>query len=327
MMMVMICRVFTTSDSDHLLQMREWSEKASSLVDNSTISQSPFGQVDSDGFIHVTKEQFMGLHNEVQGSLGEFFRTGKNMFTRCGIITNHVISSFSSIPETYPNFDGVHILSRILSSSFLLKHVREEGGAYGVTNVHGNKRNLFSSYDDPNVLRTVDQFVKGCEWIEQKQYSTKDIQEARLSLFSDMDAPSMPQQLGYGEVFSGKTSEKRQIQREQLLTLSEEALHEVGKQAYHCDPTQMTTCVFGNAKSQEEIEKDPNWIIDELPLQCYVCCDTLVLLMVIRYRSGSKANLYLFTSLTVIKQTGEKDDKSNLFRRFLRRNLLQFFFI
>lgn len=266
-MYYLIDRVFTTSDRENMSQMRQWSEKASSLVDNTSITDSTFGEMDKDGFIHITNQQFVDLRNQVQGSLGNFFKSGKNLFTRCGIVTNHVLSSFSSIPETFPNFDGVHILSRIMSSSFLLKHVREEGGAYGVTNVHGNRQNLFSSYDDPNVLRTIDQFVKGCEWIQQKQYSSKDIQEARLSLFSDMDAPTVPQQLGYGEVFSGKTSEKRQLQREQLLALSEEALHELGKQAYHYDPTQMTTCVFGNEKSQKEIEKDPNWIIDELPLQ------------------------------------------------------------
>lgn len=260
-------RVFITSDEANMKKALEWSERAYTLADSFDITSEPvFGTMDSNNFIHTTQEQFTALRTNVKGSLGEYFKGGKNLFTRSGIITNHLISSYPLIQSTVKNFDGVHILSKILSSNYLLKHVREEGGAYGVGTSHDDQRNLFTSYDDPHVLRTIDQFVKGCEWIQQKKYSTRDIQEARLSLFSEIDAPVVPQQLGYGEVFAGKTAEKRQAQRDVLLSLSEEALHEIGEKAYACDPSQMTTCVFGNAESMKEVEKKGDWIVDELPL-------------------------------------------------------------
>ena len=260
-------RVFMTSDQEHMKEMHVWSEQANKLVNPQEKEYtSIIGKLDQDGFIHSTQEQFLSLRNEVPGYLGEYYKSTKNLFTRSGIITNHVLSTYPSIASTSYHFDGVHILSEILSSNYLLKHVREEGGAYGVGCTHDDGRMVFSSYDDPNVLRTIDQFVTGCKWLKEKNYSSKDIQEARLSLFSEIDSPTVPQSLGVGEVFSGKTSEKRQAQRDCLLQLTEEELHEVTLKAFDCDASKMKTCVFGNATSVKEVENDPNWIIDELAL-------------------------------------------------------------
>lgn len=82
----------------------------------------------------------------------------------------------------------MHILSRVLTSNYLLKHVRERGGAYGVAASHGNGVKVFSSYDDPHVTATVEQFCEGCAWLRCGEYGQKDIDEARLSLFGEMDA-------------------------------------------------------------------------------------------------------------------------------------------
>lgn len=259
-------RVFVTSDGKNMKQMVEWGEKASSLVDSFDCSNVPvFGSTDQDGFIHISKSQFDDLRSQVPGSLGEFFKGGKNLFTRSGIITNHIISSHPSIASTSTNFDGVHILNKILSSTYLLHQIREEGGAYGVGSTHDDHTLLFTSYDDPHVVRTIDQFMESCKWIRAKNYSTKDIQEARLSLFSDIDSPTVPQQLGY-EVFTGKTKEKRQKQRDVLLNISEKDLHEIAEKVFDCSSDKLTSCVFGNADSVKEIENRDNWIIDELPL-------------------------------------------------------------
>ena len=228
---------------------------------------SSFGSIDKDGFIHITNDQFLQLRSNVPGSFGEYLNSSKNMFTRCGIMTNHLVSSHSSISSTTPNFDGVHILSKILSSTYLLQHIREEGGAYGVGSSHDNQKVLFSSYDDPNIQRTIDHFIEGGKWIREQSYTSRDIQEARLSLFSDIDSPVVPQSLGYADVFIGKTKEKRQAQRDILLTISEEELHQVAQKAYQIQEDRLTTCVFGNTESMKEVENKSNWIVDELPLE------------------------------------------------------------
>ena len=161
------------------------------------------------------------------------------------------------------DYDSVYVLSQILSSKFLLKHIREEGGAYGTNAMHSSGYALFSSYDDPNVLRSIDQFVKGCEWIRNGEFSEKDIVEARLSLFGDIDAPREPQTLGFDEVMSGKTSQLRQEQRDLLLNVTKDQLMDMAKKVYGMESS-MQTFVFGNKHSVKEVENKDNWVIDTL---------------------------------------------------------------
>lgn len=175
-----------------------------------------------------------------------------------------------SITTREKNFDGVHILSRVLSSNYLLKHVREQGGAYGTSSSHGNGVNVFSSYDDPHVLSTIDQFVKGCEWLRKSEYTQKDIDEARLSLFGELDAPMEPQSLGFADLMTGKTNEQRQAQRDLLLGIKPCELAELANKAYNCELRRMHSCVFGTKEKAKEVEQDPSWIVEEVKLECSV---------------------------------------------------------
>ena len=154
-------------------------------------------------------------------------------------------------------YDAVYIVNQIMSSKFLLKHIREEGGAYGTNAMHTSGYALFSSYDDPNVLRTINQFIKGCEWIRNGEYTEKDIVEARLSLFGDID-----------EVVSGKTTQMRQEQRDLLLNVTKDQLVDIANKAYESDAS-MQTFVFGNKHSVKEVENKDDWVIEDLA--CSLC--------------------------------------------------------
>lgn len=165
----------------------------------------------------------------------------------------------------------MHILSRVLTSNYLLKHVRERGGAYGVAASHGNGVKVFSSYDDPHVTATVEQFCEGCAWLRRGEYGQKDIDEARLSLFGEMDAPLEPQSLGFGDVMTGKTAEQRQAQRDALLDLTAAELGELAQKAYACEKKEMRTSVFGTREKAKEVEKDSEWVVEEVKLEWAVC--------------------------------------------------------
>ena len=165
----------------------------------------------------------------------------------------------------------MHILSRVLTSNYLLKHVRERGGAYGVAASHGNGVKVFSSYDDPHVTATVEQFCEGCAWLRRGEYGQKDIDEARLSLFGEMDAPLEPQSLGFGDVMTGKTAEQRQAQRDALLDLTAAELGELAQKAYACEKKEMRTSVFGTREKAKDVEKDQDWVVEEVKLEWTVC--------------------------------------------------------
>ena len=172
-----------------------------------------------------------------------------------------------SIFANVPKFDGVHILSRILSSTYLHKHIREEGGAYGTACAHLSGSIFFSSYADPNVLRSVDHFVQGSKWLREEQYCVNDIKEARLSLFGEIDAPVEPQTIGFTDVFTGKTKEQRQEQRDLLLSMTSGELHALAQSSFACNPAEMRSCVFGTKESSAEVDKDASWIVEKLDLE------------------------------------------------------------
>ena len=130
--------------------------------------------------------------------------------------------------------------------------------------MHPSGLNLFSSYDDPNVLRTVEQFRGGCDWIRNGGFSTKDVEEARMSLFGDIDAPREPQSYGFDALFTQKTEADKQAQRVCLLDATKSELVEVAQRAYDVHADTMQTFVFGNKKSVKEVESKANWIIEDL---------------------------------------------------------------
>ena len=123
---------------------------------------------------------------------------------------------------------------------------------------------LFSSYDDPNVLRSIDQFKKGCQWVRDGNFTQKDIEEARLSVFGDMDAPKEPQSFGIADIYNKKSAEQRQQQRNLLLNVTKEELVETAKKSFAYENVPVRTMVFGNENSVKEIEKDDSWVIESM---------------------------------------------------------------
>ena len=114
------------------------------------------------------------------------------------------------------------------------------------------------------MLRSIDQFKKGCQWVREGNFSQKDIEEARLGVFGDMDAPKEPQSFGLYDVYNKKTAEMRQQQRDLLLNVTKEELVETAKKAFAYENVPVRTMVFGNEKSVKEVEKDSNWIVETM---------------------------------------------------------------
>lgn len=273
------CRVFLTSDGANVEESLQWARRAGTLVNQTGVlgRESIFGEGGSDAFIHTSPQHLKALLEGVDGTMGRAYREKKSVFTIAPINTNHVCSvglnhqrndrqMSPSIHANTPKFDGVHILSRILSSTYLHKHIREEGGAYGTGSSHLSGALFFSSFADPNVLRSVNHFVQGSKWLRDAQYCENDIKEARLSLFGEIDAPVEPQTIGFADLFTGKTKEQRQEQRDLLLSMTPHELHELAQTSFVCDAAQLRSCVFGTKESSAEVDKEASWIVEELDL-------------------------------------------------------------
>lgn len=117
----------------------------------------------------------------------------------------------------------------------------------------------FYSYRDPNSVQTLSAFRKGVDWAKAGQFSQQDIDEAKLSVFSAVDAPVAPSNKGMGHFLSGITDEMKQGHRERLFSVSDKDLVEVAGR--YLGVGQRTSGVAILGPENETISKDPSWLV------------------------------------------------------------------
>lgn len=137
--------------------------------------------------------------------------------------THYVARSLVAVPRLHEDFPKLVILAKLISSKFLLREVREKGGAYGAGARMSNS-GIFSfySYRDPNTDRTLKTFEETTNWIDKSEgYSDRDIEESKLGVFQEVDRPIEPGRRGLGHFTIGETDDMRQEFRQRLLEVSQ----------------------------------------------------------------------------------------------------------
>lgn len=124
------------------------------------------------------------------------------------------------VPVTYTHGHSapLRILARILSTKYLLREVREKGGAYGTgaTFLFDGVFRLYS-YRDPRSLDTIKSFEDAITWACDGGFSTEDLNESKLAVFQKVDAPVSPCNRGNAQFHDGISHEMQQKHREILL--------------------------------------------------------------------------------------------------------------
>jgi Zn-dependent M16 (insulinase) family peptidase len=130
---------------------------------------------------------------------------------------------------TAPDGAPLQILSQLLTHKHLHHEIREKGGAYGGGATYKPLDGLFGfySYRDPNPQNTLGIMRNAGKWAVDKEWSDRDLEEAKISVFQAVDAPKAVNQEGMGKFLSGITEEMKQKKREQLLDVSKDQVKEV----------------------------------------------------------------------------------------------------
>lgn len=130
-------------------------------------------------------------------------------------------------PENAP----LQILSQLLTHKHLHHEIREKGGAYGggaysraLDGVFG-----FYSYRDPNPVNTMKIMKNAGRWAVDKQWSDRDLEDAKISVFQSVDAPRAVNEEGMGNFLYGITEEMKQKRREQLLDVTKDEVRDVAQ--------------------------------------------------------------------------------------------------
>jgi Zn-dependent M16 (insulinase) family peptidase len=132
--------------------------------------------------------------------------------------------AFRTVPYTHPDSPALLVLSRLLRSEYLLKEIREKGGAYGGGAAFDARAGVFSlsSYRDPHITRTYEVFRAARQFLDTP-LGGREVTEAILGASKTLDPLTSPDTAGrlrfYGDQ-SGYTPEVQEAYKARLLRVT-----------------------------------------------------------------------------------------------------------
>ena len=192
----------------------------------------------------------------------------RRTFFALPIQVNHASLVIPTLPHVHPHTAPLTVASKLLSSVFLHKEIREKGGAYGGGSSHGDGLFAFYSYRDPNSLATVDAFRRSIDWVRAGQFTDGDVEEALLSLFSGIDSPTAPSAKGLNQFVTGVTWEERQQFRERLLAVTKADVVRVSEEYLGTGHEKANVCVVGDeTRVPAEVQRGTaGWRVERVDL-------------------------------------------------------------
>ena len=114
------------------------------------------------------------------------------------------------------------LASRELSNSYLYKHIRVQGGAYGGMSSFDATLGVFAflSYRDPHIVETLNVFQEAQAVYSREELPADDMEKAIISTLGALDKPLDPSGRGYVAMirsFAGATDGMRQTFRDRIL--------------------------------------------------------------------------------------------------------------
>jgi hypothetical protein len=123
------------------------------------------------------------------------------------------------------------VLSRQLSSGYLYKHIRVQGGAYGGMCQYDPMNGLFAflSYRDPHLLETLDVYRVAVDVMINESISAEELEKAVIGAIGALDRPMDPAGRGFTALiraFAGLSDADRQAFRDSVLSVTSKQLQE-----------------------------------------------------------------------------------------------------
>lgn len=185
---------------------------------------------------------------------------------------NYCSKSILTVPYTSKMYAPLQILSKILTSKYLLPTVREQNGAYGA----GAKLDMtgafsFYSYRDPRSRETLDVFDDTINWLRDNWDTIDDqtIFEAKLGILQGIDAPIAAGNKGLREFHYGITPVIFSTHRNRILATKKDKLKKVFEKYLITNETEYSCsgkCILG--PKNDNLEKnDEKWSKNDFSAQ------------------------------------------------------------
>jgi len=171
-----------------------------------------------------------------------------------------------TVSYNHPSGAPLQILSQLLTHKHLHHEIREKGGAYGGGAYSRGLSGLFGyySYRDPNPQNTMKIFRDAGRWARDKEWTDQDLEEAKLSVFQNVDAPESVSQEGMTRFLSGIDDTMEQTKREQMLDVKKEDVREVAQRYVVDGMSNARIALLGEKK--EWVKAEDGWTFHKMEL-------------------------------------------------------------
>jgi presequence protease len=188
---------------------------------------------EADG-LKIAKDNLSGILDKLPGSAaGQAEATPALPAVFAGICIPTQVSYVAYVLKapayTDPACAMLMVSAKELSNSYLYKHIRVQGGAYGGMSSFDPSMGLFSflSYRDPHIQETLQIFKDAQEFYSQNEISSADMEKAIISTIGMIDKPSSPAGRGYTSLMrsiAGISDSMRQKFRDDILSATPQKL-------------------------------------------------------------------------------------------------------
>jgi presequence protease len=181
-----------------------------------------------------------------------------------GIAIPTQVSYVAYVLTTPPYTDAASPLlmlsARELSNSYLYRHIRVLGGAYGGMSSFDSSLGLFAflSYRDPYIAETLRVFKDAQEFYTTNEIPQDDMDKAIISTIGMIDKPSDPSSRGYTAMmrtFAGVSDEMRQKFRDDILSATPQKLKNTLSDYFSRAPKATAVAVYSAPEKLEEANK------------------------------------------------------------------------
>lgn len=169
--------------------------------------------------------------------------------------------AYPTIPYTHADSPALLVLSRLLSSRYMLPELREKGGAYGGFASFGHRAGVFrmGSYRDPHVARTYNVYHEARQFLDS-EIDPQQLTEAILDASSILDPLTSPDSVGSMRFFSDLAGFNPEVQEDYKARLLKVTLDDLRRVAN-------TYLKQENAAYAMIAGKDPNEDVKDLGLE------------------------------------------------------------
>lgn len=227
-------QAFQTNLVDKLIELKEYVIRSQDLEFFVTTDSRPFAdQVETQISKFVEALPAGATHGGLDAShfpLLPMFTNTSNTLIDFPFQVHYAASALPGVPYTHADGACLQVLANLLTFKHLHREVREKGGAYGGGAAYSALDGLFSfySYRDPHPLQSLETFSKSASYVLNNARWTKaDLDEAKMTIFQQVDAPISRKSEGITNFYSHVTDEMRQHRREQLLDTTLSDIHNV----------------------------------------------------------------------------------------------------